>query len=511
MSFPAKVSFFLEKAGVSSRRRALAGEMIASIENLAHISEEDLLGMEWPNKNGEFKDILKQKDVQRVFSLLAKITGGVQEPTSALRSYIDIESNVIELTKTLSTFDKSDAASRFARRIKKFSALVTKDMGEIKEVSEQAGFTPKATQALLNVKRAIESDFYEIDDRIQAFRQYASSNEMLSCGFRSAFCAQRALGEEDFSAAQKQELARLLSQETWSFNPDIGVLLTLAEQALGETIERTDRVVKLAKRLSFMLDPRISWKFRRALFEIWQNVEKVYFDKVPRFTAEAIETVNPFLVRPLFRSFAAAKVYAAGGKIASSLETIWGTTLENLFIIMGDEARGVGNGGIDVVVGRDGFDVKSGPAVMNNDQINVLEIKQRIVQQDNYVPSLDTFRVALAYGREDQAFGTMSSHVESRDILPAREAWMHVTGDELSPEKVYGLCGLIADIVGVPDVIEASAEGDPSSDEIQVRVKWSESKFEELLKDSFDSPVHGETDPELDALKELRGEVQGLA
>lgn len=510
MSSPAKVSFFLEKAGVSSRRRALAGEMIASIENLASIEEEDLVRMEWPNKNGEFRDIFNQRDVQRVFSLLAEITEDVQEPTSALRDYIEIETNVIELTKTLSTFDKSDAASRFARRIKKFPALVTKDAGEIKEISEQAGFTPKATQALLNVKGAIESDFDEIDDRIQAFRQYASDNEMVSSGFRSAFCAQKALGEDDFSAAQKQELARLLAQETWSFGLDIDALLTLAEQALGETIERTDRVVKLAERLRLMMDPRISWKFRRALFEIWQNVEKVYFDKVPRFTAEAIETVNPFLVRPLFRSFAAAKVYAAGGKIASSLETIWGTTLENLFIIMGDEARGVGNGGIDVVVGRDGFDVKSGPAVMNNDQVNVLEIKQRIIEQDNYVPSLDTFRVALAYGKEDQAFGTMSSHVESRDILPAREAWLHVTGDELSPEKVYGLCGLIADIVGVPDVIEASAEGDPPNDEAQVRVQWSESEFEKLLEDSFDKPVHRKADSELRALEELRGEVQSL-
>ena len=119
---------------------------------------------------------------------------------------------------------------------------------------------------------------------------------------------------------------------------------------------------------------------------------------------------------------------------------------------------------------------------MNNDQVSILHLKQRIIQEERRVPSTDTFQIGLTYGKISQAFGTMTGDTQKGNILAARSAWEQLTGDPLAPERVYALAGLLADIVGVEDVIAAvSTGGAKSPTHTAGSVSLTDTEFWDLL------------------------------
>jgi len=498
------VTFFFEKANVRKKSCALAGEMIASFDRLARVGEDDLSSLEWPNTRGEMKKLFVGKDVKSVFNLIARVTWATSSENKAkeLYQYAQEQKAIESLAEFFAVFVDSAVASVLANRLKSVSTMLNVSSGQLTAIASGAGVDGSVASAIVRTVQSYTSSDLTPDEQEKALLEYARSYETVGRAISVACFAQGLCIDGRVTSGIRQRLVRSLAQENWLFSPQPDTLARNIASILGLDAEEWDRVREISERICSMFDTRVTPKHRRVLSELWAEVEKVYFEKIPTKTAEAMETVNPFLVRPLFRSRTAAKAFAVGGKIASSLETVWGNLLERLFVAMSDKARMVGNGGVDVVVESDAYDIKSGPAVMNKDQVNVMQIKADLIEKDSTVPTLSSFRVALAYGREEQGFGTMAPYLKSREILPAREAWHAITGDWLAPEKVYALCALVADITGVPDAIGAANE--PTSSD-RAADESDEQAFEQMFTEAFDPPPNGEAmDAELASLQALR-------
>jgi hypothetical protein len=205
-------------------------------------------------------------------------------------------------------------------------------------------------------------------------------------------------------------------------------------------------------------------------------------ESIPFLAKEAILTGNPFLFRSLFLNFKEAEEFAVGGKLNSSLETKYGNLFEKL---MGEfkNCQGIYDGGVDVVIGGDAFDIKSGPNVMNKSMVDAFSAKQVLVQDKRILPDISTYRIALGYGKKEQLNSFMAK-IES-EILTGRESWTKITGREHAPEIVFAIAGLVPRIFNVKSLVR-SALGESEQYE-----KDSEdiSEFEKLFKNNF-SPIN---------------------
>ena len=173
---------------------------------------------------------------------------------------------------------------------------------------------------------------------------------------------------------------------------------------------------------------------------------------IPNLTNKAISTGNPFLFRSLFLDFKEAEKFAVGGKLNSSLETKYGNLFEK---IMGAfcYCREIYDGGIDVVVDNNAFDIKSGTNVMNKSMVDAFSAKQILIQGKKILPELNTYKIALGYGRRENLNSFMAK-IDS-EILTAREAWKTITGIEDSPEIVFAIAGLIPKVFEVNNLVSS--------------------------------------------------------
>lgn len=118
-----------------------------------------------------------------------------------------------------------------------------------------------------------------------------------------------------------------------------------------------------------------------------------------------------------------------------------------------EHCRGIYSGGLDVAVGSIGFDIKSGPSVMNKSMVDAFLAKQYLIQEKQLVPEINTYKIALGYGKKDN-LNSFMAQIES-DILDGRQAWTQITGIEHSPELVFAIASLIPRIFGVDSIVSS--------------------------------------------------------
>lgn len=218
---------------------------------------------------------------------------------------------------------------------------------------------------------------------------------------------------------------------------------------------------------------------------------------IPAIAQEAISTGNPFLFRSLFLSFSEAKEFAVGGKLNSSLETKYGSLFEDLMSEFGN-CRGIYDGGVDIVVGGDAFDIKNGPNVMSKSMVDAFSAKQRLIQKEDLLPDISIYKTALGYGKKEKLNSFMTKI--DTEILTGREAWTKITGIVHSPEIVFAIAGLVARIFGFKSIVNSML----GSGEKYLEYDTDDSDFTEFLASTF-SPINltSEAESEIDLINSL--------
>lgn len=500
------VTKFLHLAGASKpSKTALGGELISSFDKLTRASESTLQSMYWPKKDGDLERVFDERSIKKVFGAIAQIQFSMGESglprAELLRAYTLNRIQIEQLSDFFSCFLDVSIASALAEHVGKYDVLYRTSANDPTTLFMDKRVPETAIEAIIQtIDQARLTRQTHEEFRIELMR-FANRTTLATLALRVTYTAQGIVSSSAFSSMVCVQLQRELARAFARSDSINTSLLQATKEVFGTNVATDPRAPAVYRRVAILLSDQLSRYNQQALLAIWKAVDKVLFEKIPKFTTEAIKTVNPFLIRPLFLSFPSVQTFAIAAKLSSSLETMWGTLLEHLFVASSRGARRVGDGGVDVVVERRAFDIKSGPAVMNNDQVNVMVMKARRIA-DGEVPTLDSFQVALAYGRTKQIFSTMSGHISNKSILPARDAWHEITGDWLAPEKAYALCGLVADTIGVDGIIEAATEGGSASTSTHLQ---DESAFEQLFADAIDAVPHGVTeDEELRMLRALR-------
>lgn len=485
------IRHFLSSCGVGSRDVNLIAEMLFTVDQMVRVDENQLRRLSWVTKSGETRTLLDERKIAKILTELNTLLLGVSDNNKQgqFRQRIFNEVQKLELVEFLSVFIRVELAAQVAATIGSLDKLVdlykTNHLGSALLIDKAS--LEKIEKVLARVLKETEP--------IGILRQVQNDRRGLGLILANILYANQYISDYDgFDLRQfllvLEPLATLESWETSAKSYENALSV-----GIGNVNYKQPEMTKILRRVHSIFTHGLTPEERQVLFIFSNAARKVLTESVPKFLLDAIKSTHPFLLRPLFRSYPNALTYAVGGKVASSLETTWGDVGEDLYLAMSPALRSVRNGGIDVVNKREAFDIKSGPAIMNNDQISILHIKQKMIQQEKKVPSLDTFKVALVYGKESEAFGTMVKDVQSGNILPARIAWERLTGDPLAPERVYCLAGLLADIVGVADIIEAATSaadnltppGLPSALEKDPTIYDKE--FQEIFDSAFDPPL----------------------
>jgi hypothetical protein len=98
--------------------------------------------------------------------------------------------------------------------------------------------------------------------------------------------------------------------------------------------------------------------------------------------------------------------------------------------------------------------------------VDAFSAKQQIIERENLLPDLRTYKIALGYGIRENLNSFMAAI--DGEVLSGREAWYAITGVEHSPELVFGIAALVPKIFAVKSLVGAmlgSGEAHCESDE----------------------------------------------
>lgn len=271
-------------------------------------------------------------------------------------------------------------------------------------------------------------------------------------------------------------LKRYLLKNWFNLQSKPELLLTSLEKEAFIKTSRDEELFRLAIALLNLEPSKLD-----LLLLFLREIIKTETD-IPSLAQKAISTGNPFLFKSLFLSFTEAKEFAVGGKLNSSLETKYGNLFESLMYEFGN-CRGIYDGGVDVAVNSEAFDIKSGPNVMNKGMIDAFSAKQSLIQDAKLLPDIATYKVALGYGQRDQ-FNSFMAKIDA-EILDGREAWLRITGVEHSPEIVFAIASLTPKIFGVKSLVgHALGQNEPYQEqEEDIR------DFQQMFKNAF-TPIN---------------------
>lgn len=348
---------------------------------MADISEYELQKLTWPSKDKDERHLLTEKKIKDLMLARENILRGIPKEEKALRLRRHLSSSIKskQLNSFLNVFMSAEIASRIAVSIGSLESLVSLfNEGKLRDY-------PKDLLAELEDVLSIAIETPSPIDTLYQLEQDRSGYCLLVA---VALYANRLIKNyQDFD--QKQFLVANGSSITvrnWEVvESDVKIALAKAFGKIDVPLEAYNIAMRAYS--IFCTGTGLLPQEKRVIFTFADALRKVLTESVPKYLREAINSTHPFLVRPLFRSYPSALTYASAGKVASSLETIWGEVGEELFLAMGSSLRPVRNGGIDIVHDRDAFDIKSGPAVMNKDQIDILHLKQRIIMDEKGCPA----------------------------------------------------------------------------------------------------------------------------
>ena len=214
-----------------------------------------------------------------------------------------------------------------------------------------------------------------------------------------------------------------------------------------------------------------------------EEINKLYY-RSPRkntifeLTENSVATSNPFLYKPLFSNYLDATEFFGTGKLTSSLEGKFGNLFEKLLNSY-KNTQEINNGGIDCTLEGIAYDIKSGPNVMNKDQVHSFSIKKRLIEEEKLIKSWKTCKVALGYGKKEQLNSFMSKI--SDDILCGRETWVTLTKKNNSPELFFEVSNMICKLFDTSSIIELILKG------VDSKSCYCEKDMEEFKKAFYNS------------------------
>ncbi|WP_179212416.1 PmeII family type II restriction endonuclease [Brevibacillus brevis] len=426
------LDIIFKDAGV--KRSSLLAEYVCTIDRYKDLTEEDLNAIRWVDKKGNQEPMISRTQAENVIvrrELLLQNVPVAQHSLTISSKANDLK-NVPLIKNLFSYFTTSRNATRDAANIGLVETFnnATNTLGAIKHMSAQeqtelASFIQQTNRwdfhTLSSILNCVEtlSNTLMLLIRLNRINVNFQPNDMKSVFLKNWFSI--VSNQETLENVLCRNFPQLNNQQCKELINTIAQLLTLD-------------VIHLNIALLFL-----------------QEVLKMEND-VPAMANAAIETGNPFLFRSLFLSFDDAKEFAVGGKLNSSLETKYGNLFEKLMSAF-SHCRGVYDGGIDVSVGTEAFDIKSGPNVMNKSQVDAFSAKQKLIQDEGLLLGLTTYKIALGYGQRTQLNSFMAA-IDS-EILVGRDAWHKITGIIHSPEVVFAIAALVARIFKSKSIVNS--------------------------------------------------------
>lgn len=419
------------------RRASLLAEYVCSIDRYLTITEEELNGIRWVDKKGNLEPMIAPEEAEKVIINRETYLDGIEGIETKKNKIREIAIHLLHIPvikRFLGYFTTSRPAIKSAlviKEVKNFNAITEPNCDYLSEL----GLTERPiVHRFISNKNNWELSYLEhILDTIDTI-------------IETLFLLFRINGINVTTQECKLLKTDFLTQ--WfviSGSPNR--LVDLAEHQLVQVRNDTGRelIRKLSEIFRLELESfRIALLFMKEILKMEQDI--------PKMARDAITTGNPFLFRSLFLKFDDAKEFAVGGKLNSSLETKYGNLFEKLMSAFGT-CRSVYNGGIDVAVGEESFDIKSGPNVMNKSQVDAFSAKQALIEDIKLLPGLNKYEVALGYGLPEQLNSFMAT-IDS-EILTGREAWIKITGKQHSPEIVFAIAGLVARLFGKDSIVSS--------------------------------------------------------
>jgi hypothetical protein len=186
---------------------------------------------------------------------------------------------------------------------------------------------------------------------------------------------------------------------------------------------------------------RLSPKYEnaKAMFIKWDtsvNETKVDYEQ------DAIRLANPFLTISVEETVSKGIELQKHAKIASSLETKWGSWGEEALALFNKKLIVVHAGRIDYRLGSVLYDVKSGPNVLNLRDLDGARLKrgkiQALSKEKTYghLIGIDDFAIGIIYGREELATKSWMRNTGGL-IIFGNKTWKTLTGNSWNAFKFF--------------------------------------------------------------------------
>lgn len=423
--------------GAGVKRSALLAECVCTVKRYLDITESELKSIRWVNKKGQDEQMLKNKEIESLIThreLYVKDIKKDEKRYEKIESVATFLSHIPVLNNIFKYFFSSLKASNIAKQIERIENI---DVGSDEFIKKIHKLTPEEHSIIVEFFSQRSDWSYGLLNRLPGKVETFTKTLLLRARFQGEDVS--IFSDELYSA-----LKRYLLRNWFDLQSKPELLLTDLKASSFRQKGDDETLLKLAAELL-----RLKNRDLDLLLLFLDEIARLKSD-IPRLAKEAIATGNPFLFRSLFLNFKEAEEFAVGGKLNSSLETKYGNLFEKLMHGFGN-CRGIYDGGVDVAVGTKAFDIKSGSNVMNKSMVDAFSAKQTLIQDVKLLPDLDTYKIALGYGRRDD-FNSFMARIES-EILDGREAWTEITGIDYSPEIIFAISGLVPRIFGVESLV----------------------------------------------------------
>jgi len=179
----------------------------------------------------------------------------------------------------------------------------------------------------------------------------------------------------------------------------------------------------------------------QGLIHIFENLHTKFQDSFREMERQAVIKSNPFITVSIKESYDEGKKFQISAKVASSIETKWGNWIQKVIPYFNNQIFVIGAAGYDYILGNVAYDIKSGPNVMNKDQVEVAKLKREIIKdlnkEPNFAPLLkvNDFKVAISYGK--MSIAEMFMRDTTGLIVFGVDAWRELTGDEFNLVRLF--------------------------------------------------------------------------
>lgn len=464
------------------KRSSLLAECVYSIDRYLNIEEDELKRISWVDKSGSPEQMIKSEQIESLINHRNAYLSGIPEDRLAEK--------VREIAASFAHFPillellKNFMPNRKAR-------IIAGEIDRIERINVNSSDFSGLLNSLAREERENVSSFFSQKD-------FWSYELLKSLDFEVKILTEALKLKAEVSGLEssilddsKRAKIKIFILNNWfKFFGEVSFFDAIREAGFVEN-SSDELIFQLASSLFHLGNKNL-----HLLFLFFNETLKMK-EGVPKIALEAISTGNPLMFRSLFLSFRDAQEFAVGGKLNSSLETKYGNLFESLMFAFA-HCRGIYNGGVDVAVNENAFDIKSGPNVMNKSMVDAFSAKKILIERERLLPDLGTYKVALGYGKKENLNSFMAA-IES-DIIDGRDAWSTITGVKHSPELVFKIARLVPKFFGIKSLVG----GMLGNNELHFETDEDIAEFNNMFDKAFSSiHISPEARAELDVIDNL--------